>query len=82
MSEKPESRTQAKLPSSARSLLLQYIAELGACSPETLDQLGREVAAQRHARCLVTELPCDACNAREAVCGILREIAAGARGRT
>jgi hypothetical protein len=63
------------LPSSARETLQQHIAELGACSPSTLVRLGREVASGRHAHCIVSEQPCDACNARDAVCGVLKSIA-------
>lgn len=75
MSEKRGDEAQAKLPSSARELLQQHIAELGACSPSTLVRLGREVASGRHPHCVTSATPCDACNAREALCGVLKSVA-------
>jgi len=69
------SRVRASL---AREGIQHCLYRLGACSPVTIETILLALAYEMHTECL--RLPvtpgdsCDQCNAREALCGILRDV--------
>lgn len=57
-----------------RQVVQFHVSELGSCSPDTLEKLARELNSGRHPACVISATPCDACNAREALIGVLKAI--------